>query len=117
VVIPFQAGIKSHPELSQVPLITSLATSEEGRRILEFQNSDAGIGWSIVAPPNVPANRVAVLRQAFDKMIADPEFLADAQKRGLEITPASGKELEEVVGRTLSTPGEALVTLKKLIGG
>jgi tripartite-type tricarboxylate transporter receptor subunit TctC len=117
VVIPFQAGIKSHPELSHVPLITSLATSEEGRRILEFQNSDAGMGGSVVAPPNVPADRVAVLRQAFDKMVADPEFRADAQKRGLEITPASGKELEEIVGRTVSTPAEALVTLKKLIGG
>jgi tripartite-type tricarboxylate transporter receptor subunit TctC len=116
VVIPFQAGIKSHPELSHVPLITSLATSDEGRRILEFQNSDAGIGWSVVAPPNVPADRVAILRRAFDKMVADPEFLADAQKRGLEVTPASGKELEEIVGRTLSTPAEALVTLKKLIG-
>jgi len=117
VVIPFQAGIKSHPELPQVPLITALATNDEGRRILEFQNSDAGIGWSVVGPPNVPADRVAVLRQAFDKMIADPEFRADAQKRGLEITPASGKELEEIVGRTVSTPAEALVTLKKLIGG
>jgi tripartite-type tricarboxylate transporter receptor subunit TctC len=117
VVIPFQAGIKSHPELPQVPLITSMATTEEGKRILEFQNSDAGIGWSVVAPPNVPAERVAILRQAFQKMIVDPEFLADAQKRGLEITPASGQELEEIVNRTVATPPEALVTLKKLIGG
>jgi len=116
VVIPFQAGIKSHPELAGVPLIASLALSEEGRRIFEFQNSDAGIGWSVVAPPNVPADRVAALRQAFDKMVADPEFLSDAHKRGLEITPASGRELDEIVGRTIATPVSALVTLKKLIG-
>jgi tripartite-type tricarboxylate transporter receptor subunit TctC len=116
VVIPFQAGIKSHPELSGVPLIASLALTEEGRRIFEFQNSDAGIGWSVVAPPNVPVERVALLRQAFDKMVADPEFLADAHKRGLEITPASGRELDEIVGRTIATPVSALVTLKKLIG-
>jgi tripartite-type tricarboxylate transporter receptor subunit TctC len=116
VVIPFQAGLKSHPELAQIPLIASLAKTEAGRRILEFQNSDAGIGWSVVAPPNVPAERVAVLRRAFDEMIADPEFLADAGKRGLEITPASGKELEGVVNRTIATPAEALVTLKQLIG-
>jgi tripartite-type tricarboxylate transporter receptor subunit TctC len=116
VVIPFQAGIKSHPELTGVPLIASLATTEEGRRTFEFQNSDAGIGWSVVAPPNVPPDRVALLRQAFDKMAADPEFLADAQKRGLDITPASGRELDEIVGRTIATPAGALVTLKKLIG-
>jgi tripartite-type tricarboxylate transporter receptor subunit TctC len=117
VVIPFQAGLKSHPELAGVPLIASLALSEEGRRIFEFQNSDAGIGWSVVAPPNVPPERVALLRTAFDQMVADPDFLADAQRRGLEITPASGRELDEIVGRTIATPASALVTLKKLIGG
>jgi tripartite-type tricarboxylate transporter receptor subunit TctC len=117
VTIPFQAGLKSHPELAGVPLIASLALTEEGRRIFEFQNSDAGIGWSVVAPPNVPAERVTALRVAFDKMVADPDFLADAAKRGLEITRASGRELEEIVGRTIATPASALVTLKKLIGG
>jgi tripartite-type tricarboxylate transporter receptor subunit TctC len=117
VTIPFQAGLKSHPELAGVPLIASLALTEEGRRIFEFQNSDAGIGWSVVAPPNVPAERVTALRVAFDKMVADPDFLADAARRGLEITPASGRELEEIVGRTIATPASALVTLKKLIGG
>src|SRR5262249_31950825 len=83
--IPFQSGLNSQPDRTHVPLITSLARTEEGRRILEFQNSDAGIGWSVVAPPNVPPERVALLRRAFDAMIADPEFLADAAKRGLEI--------------------------------
>src|SRR5262249_41172251 len=83
VVIPFQAGVASHPELKDVPLIGSLAKTEEGRRIFEFQNSDSGIGWSVVAPPNVPRERVAVLRAAFERMKTDPEFLADAGKRGL----------------------------------
>ena len=116
VVMPFQSGVKSHPELAELPPSPDLATTEEGRRILEFQNSDAGIGWSVVAPPNVPADRVALLRDAFDKTIADAEFLADAKKRGLEINPANGKELEGIVNRTIATPAAALVTLKKLIG-
>jgi hypothetical protein len=116
VVIPFQAGIKSHPDLTDVPLIGSLARTEEGKRIFEFQNSDAGIGWSVVAPPNVPAERVAVLRKAFDAMAVDPEFRAEADKRGLDITPAKGQELDEIVSRTLDTPAEALVTLKRILG-
>src|SRR5262245_33540307 len=73
VVIPFQAGAKPHPDLKDVPLIGSLARTEEGRRLFEFQNSDAGIGWSVVAPPNVPPDRVKLLRAAFEKMKADPE--------------------------------------------
>ena len=115
VVIPFQAGIKSHPELKGIPLVSELATSEEGRRILEFQNSDAGIGWSVVAPPNVPPARVAILRAAFDKTMRDPEFLAEAQKRGFEINPATGQELEAIVGRTIATPADALVRLKNIL--
>src|SRR5262245_884003 len=115
VVIPFQAGITSHPELKDVPLIGTLALSEEGKRIFEFQNSDAGIGWSVVAPPNVPAERVTVLRRAFDAMVADAEFRAEAEKRGLDVTPARGEELEAIVNRTIDTPAEALVTLKKIL--
>ncbi len=116
VTIPFQSGIKSHPELKGVPLVSELATSEEGRRILDFQNSDAGIGWSVVAPPNVPAERVAILRAAFDKTMADPEFLADAKKRAFEVNPATGQELEAVVARTIATPPQALVRLKDILG-
>src|SRR5258705_9201720 len=116
VVIPFQAGVTSHPELADVPLIGTLAKTEEGRRIFEFQNSDAGIGWSVVAPPNVPPERVALLRRAFDAMAADPEFRADARKRGLDVTPASGEALTRIVERTIATPAEALVTLKTILG-
>src|SRR5262245_60695574 len=116
VVIPFQAGIKSHPDLPDVPLIGALARTEEGRRIFEFQNSDAGIGWSVVAPPNVPPERVALLRRAFDAMAVDPEFRADAEKRGLDITPATGQELQDIVNRTIATPAEALATLKTILG-
>jgi tripartite-type tricarboxylate transporter receptor subunit TctC len=116
VVIPFQAGVTSHPDLAGVPLIGTLAKTEEGRRIFEFQNSDAGIGWSVVAPPNVPPEKVALLRRAFDAMAADPEFRADAEKRGLDVTPARGEALTEIVNRTIATPPEALVTLKSILG-
>jgi len=115
VVMPFQSGIKSHPELKGIPLVSELATTDEGRRILEFQNSDAGIGWSVVAPPDVPATRVAVLRAAFDKTMSDPEFLAEAKKRGYEINPGTGRDLEAIVSRTLATPPEALARLKQIL--
>jgi len=115
VVIPFQSGTKSHPDLKDVPLVSELATSEEGRRILEFMNSDAGIGWSVVAPPGVPADRVAVLRAAFDQTMADPDYLAEAKKRGFETNSATGPELEAIVARTIATPAEALTRLKNIL--
>ena len=49
------------------------------------------------APPNVPADRLAALRKAFDDTMADKEFLTEAEKIGLEITPVSGQKIQELV--------------------
>jgi tripartite-type tricarboxylate transporter receptor subunit TctC len=115
IVVPFQTGIKPHPDLPRLPLITALATSDEGRQILEFMNSDASIGWTVVAPPNVPADRVAILRRAFDATMQDPEFLAEARMRGLEIVPARGDEVEDIVRRTVAVPPQAVERVKAIL--
>jgi tripartite-type tricarboxylate transporter receptor subunit TctC len=117
IVVPFQTGIKRHPELPQLPLASDLATNDEGRKILDFMNSDSSVGWNVVVPPGVPEDRVAFLRDAFDATMSDPEFLADAQKRGLEIVAGRGDEVQQVVGRTVATPPEALSRLQAIIGG
>ena len=116
IVVPFQTGLKRHPEMPDLPLASELALTDEGRRILEFMNSDSSIGWNVIAPPGVPADRVAVLRRAFDATMADPEFLADAQKRGFEIIAARGEEVQEVVNRTIATPQEAVAQLRAIMG-
>jgi len=64
----------------------------------------------------VPPERVVLLRRAFDAMVADPEFRADAEKRGLDVTPAPGEALTDIVNRTIATPPEALVMLKSILG-
>jgi tripartite-type tricarboxylate transporter receptor subunit TctC len=80
-------------------------------------NSDSSIGWNVIAPPNVPADRVAMLRRAFDATMADPEFLSDAQKRGLEIVAGRGEEVQDVVNRTVATPPEAVARLRAIMNG
>jgi tripartite-type tricarboxylate transporter receptor subunit TctC len=117
VVVPLQTGLERHPDLPQLPLISDLATSDEGRRILEFMNSDSSIGWNVVAPPGVPADRVAVLREAFSATMRDAEFLADAAKRQLEIIPGSGEDVQKVIAHTLATPPDAIARLQAVIGG
>lgn len=116
VVVPFQTGLRRHPELPDVPLIPELALDANGRNVLEFMNADSGLGWSMASTPNVPAERVSILRSAFDKVVLDKAFLADAEKRNLDILPSSGAELDALVARTLATPPEAVAQLKKLIG-
>lgn len=115
IAVLFQTGLKPHADLPRLPLITDLATSDEGRQILEFMNSDSSIGWNVVAPPNVPADRVAILRAAFDATLQDPEFLADAKMRGLEIVPARGDEVQDVVRRTVAVPPQAIERVKAIL--
>jgi tripartite-type tricarboxylate transporter receptor subunit TctC len=117
IVVPFQTGLQRHPDMPLLPLVSDLAVADEGRGILEFMNSDSTVGWNVVAPPDVPPDRVAFLREAFDATMNDPEFLADAQKRGLEIVPGRGTEVQQIVGRTLATPPQAVARLKAIIDG
>jgi tripartite-type tricarboxylate transporter receptor subunit TctC len=117
IVVPFQTGLKRHADLPDLPLISDLATSDAGRRILEFMNSDSSVGWNVVAPPEVPPDRVAALREAFDATMRDPEFLADAHKQGLEIVPGRGGEVQQVVERTLATSPDLVARLAAIVGG
>ena len=94
-----------------------LVDSDDGRRILQFMNSDSSVGWNAITPPDVPADRVAALRNAFDATVLDPDFLADAQKQGLEIVPGRGDEVREVVEHTLATPPELVARIAAIIGG
>ena len=62
------------------------------------------MGRPYLAPPGVPKDRADALRKAFDDTMKDPEFLADAEKAQLEITPVGGEEVERLVKELYQTP-------------
>ena len=66
--------------------------------------SGSAIGRSVIAPPGLPAERVAALRDAFQGMVRDPEFIADLQRTNVELDPLPGAQVEQMVIRTLSVP-------------
>jgi tripartite-type tricarboxylate transporter receptor subunit TctC len=115
VVVVMQSGAKRNPDLREIPLVVEMASAEQGQRILQFIDSDSSIGWSVVAPPGVPPERVAALREAFDQMVKDPKFLADAQTRHLDVVPSTGQELEALIKRTLSIPKEDVAAMNNLL--
>lgn len=99
-----QSGLRRTPELKDVPLMQELVTDAKTKKLLEFASAGSAIGRALLAPPQVPADRIAVLREAFDKMVKDPEFLATAQKRSLEIDPTPGTEVQKYSQQILDTP-------------
>jgi tripartite-type tricarboxylate transporter receptor subunit TctC len=89
-----QFATSKHPDLPGVPLITDFATNDEQRSILRLILARQVLGRPFLGPPDIPADRVALLRAAFMATMKDPEFLADADKLKLEVRPLSGEEVQ-----------------------
>jgi tripartite-type tricarboxylate transporter receptor subunit TctC len=76
----------------------------------------ATLGRPIVAPPGMPADRVAVLRQAYAATLKDPEILAEVKKRRWEIAPLTGEELEEMSKDVMNQPQNVIDRMKWVLG-
>ena len=102
--ILFQMGLRPHPDLPNVPLITEMADTAEQKQLLEIQFSAFELGRPQFVATEVPAARVAILRKAFNAAMKDKELLAEAEKQGLEINPVRGEEMATVLKRVYATP-------------
>src|SRR5262249_9012452 len=102
--ILYQASLKRHRLLPNVPALPELAQSDEGRPVLPAAASTGDSGRSILTTPGVPPERLAALRAAFQAMLKDPEFLATCEKRNLMIEAGTGEEIDEIVRETLRLP-------------
>jgi tripartite-type tricarboxylate transporter receptor subunit TctC len=83
--------------------------------VLAFYASGAAVGRSFMAPPGVPADRVKVLRTAFDDMLKDPEFLAEIEKTKAEFRPLTGEKLQKLIVDTASVPKDVLEKTKSIL--
>lgn len=113
--ILFQVGTEKDPALPNVPLLTDFAKNAQQREVLDFISRSVAVGRPIVAPPDVPADKVAALRAAFDATVKDPKFLADAKHQKLAVAPTSGKELQAVVDKIVGVSPHAVAMLKEAL--
>lgn len=94
-----QFGSVKEKDLPNVPLAIDLARTPEQRSVARFMASNVDVGRSFILPPGVPAERVAALRRAFDRMVKDPAFVDDITKAGFQLSPASGPEVQDAVAQ------------------
>ena len=113
VNILFQVGLKREADLPDVPLWTELAQNEEQRQVLEVLSSFIAVGRPFLTAPNVPADRVKALRQAFDDTMKDPLFIEAAQKANMYLNPLSGDELQKIVERIIDQPPAIIAKIKR----
>jgi tripartite-type tricarboxylate transporter receptor subunit TctC len=114
-VLLYQNGLKRYSQLPQVPTMTELASSDEGRKVMGVLAGTAEIGRAIITTPGVPEGRLAALRTAFQNIVKDPEFVAATTKRNLMIDPAPGQELDAITAQTMTLPTPTVEALRKLL--
>jgi tripartite-type tricarboxylate transporter receptor subunit TctC len=112
MVVLAQLSLNKHPELPDVPLVMDLAKNDEQRQILKMIFARQVMGRPYLAPPDMLADRVAMLRKAFSDTMKDKDFLVDADKSQLEINPVSGEEVEKLVKEVFATPADIIAKAK-----
>lgn len=108
IKILVQYSPERHPSIPDVPASVELARNDEERKILNFFVADSAIGRAVAAPPGVAADRIKALRDAFDAMVKDPEFIADTSKRNIEVDALSGEKLQALVANMMDLPADTL---------
>ena len=103
-----QVSFARHIDLPDVPLLIDLAPNDEARQILKFLAARQVMGRPFFGPPDVPKDRAAALRKAFLDTMRDPEFLAEADKFKLEITPVSAERIEELLKDLYASPPDVV---------
>ncbi|MDB5649111.1 MAG: extra-cytoplasmic solute receptor, partial [Hyphomicrobiales bacterium] len=112
--ILYSMGLKRHPLIPWVPTLGELGTTDEGKTVLRTIAASSEIGRSINMTPGVPAERLALLRKAFQDMVKDPEFIAELAKHEIPIYGATGEELDDITREVMKTPKPVLEKLKEL---
>lgn len=99
-----QLGLQSDPDFPDVPLALDLARTADDRAALTFVFARQAFGSPYAAPPGVPAERLATLRQAFDATMRDADFRIDARQLDIEIQPIDGVALHAMMAQLTTAP-------------
>jgi len=115
IAILFQGGAEPNPELKGVPFVLDLARTDEQKKTIEFLYAGQGIGRPFVAPPDLPAERLKMLRDAFNATMKDADFIAETKKSKLELEPEDGEHLAALIAKIYATPKPIVDKIANLI--
>jgi tripartite-type tricarboxylate transporter receptor subunit TctC len=116
-VILYQNALKRAHQIPDVPTLSELMLTDEGRSVARVVAGMAEIGRSILTTPGVPEERLAALRTAFQEMLKDPDFLAACAQRHMLLEPGSGKDMDVINQETMNLPKPIVDALRMLLKG
>lgn len=104
VTLLAQLGFSKQPELPDVPLLMDIMPNDEARQIAALVTLPTAVGYSHWLSPEVPKDRIEILRRAYEATMKDPEFLADAEKQNLQVRPKTAGEISALIERAAMAP-------------
>ncbi len=108
-----QAGIKTQPELPDVPSASELAKQADQRQILKLMLIGQAMARPFAAPPGIPADRKAALIAAFERTTKDPDFIAEAERLNLEVNPVHADKLDALLAEAYAMPKDVIAKAAK----
>jgi tripartite-type tricarboxylate transporter receptor subunit TctC len=103
------------PEIPEVPSIFDYAKTAEQRQLMRFIFSSTEFGRPYALPPDVPSERVAIMREAFAAALRDPDLVAEAARIKMDMTYRPPDHLERLIAALYQTPPALIETVKKLV--
>lgn len=114
--IVLRAGLSDDPSLPSIPNAFDLVKSEEDRQVLLLLAGPWHYGRPLAAPPGVPPARLKALRSAFEAMVRDDSFLADAKQLNAVVAPLSADKLAETIDEIYKIPEGVIVRARPVFG-
>lgn len=113
--VTLQIGLAKHEDMPDVPLIMDLVKDARRDAALKVIVSRQSIARPFAAPPDMPPERVELLRHAFDDTVADPDFLAEMRSQALEVRPVGGAEVQGLIREIYATPPEVTKLAREIV--
>jgi tripartite-type tricarboxylate transporter receptor subunit TctC len=116
LVILVQMTTVGSPEIKNVPVVMDFAATDAQRQVLELLLAGQAMAWPVFAPPEVPKDRLEILRRAYLAMLKDPETLADAKRLGIDVDPVPGEAIVGMLQRVYRSPAAVVEKARELAG-
>jgi len=113
VTLFLQLGVEPDPEMQGVPWVMDVLPNERDKQTFKLVLANLALSRPFMAPPGVPPERLRVLRDAFNAMAKDPEFLAEAQAQQASIRPYTGEQIDALLKDVYATPPDIVADVKK----
>lgn len=102
-------------DLPDVPSIFDYAKTSEQKELMRFVFASSAFGRPYAFPPDVPKERVEIMRKAFADALADPALMAEAARIKMDLSYRTPEQLENALAALYRTPPDLIETVKKLV--